>query len=107
MSQMAPQLPPGLAALLAGAGQQADPTQGQPQQNTPETPEVARQELALLQQMIDLGTKYQSIQPDAEHRATMAKVLVTLHQYMAQEQKDAETALGGGPTTRILRTLSR
>ena len=105
---MAPSLPPGLQALLSG-GNAAPPGQPPPQQapSAPESPEVARQELQILQQMIDLGNHYQAIQPDAEQRATMAKVLVTLHQYMAQEQKDAQTALGGGPATRVLRNLSR
>ena len=105
---LAPQgLPPGLQALLSGGGNAAPPGAPPAGASSPESPEVARQELQILQQMIQLGNQYIAVQPDAAHKATMAKVLVTLHQYMAQEQSDAEAALGGGPATRLLRTLSR
>lgn len=102
--QGAPQgLPPGLMDLIAA--HQAGQAGADPLAPDHESPEVAAKEVALIQQMIQLGTQYQAIQPDAEHKATMAKVLTILHQYMASEQKDAEAALGGGPGTRLLRRL--
>lgn len=112
MSMMQPptQPPPQILALLAAAHAAQNGQQGQPQvQQTPdnESPQVAHEEIQIIQQMINLGMKYQQIQPDAEHKATMAKVLMTLHQYMASEQKDAEAALGGGPATRLLRRTAR
>lgn len=114
MSMMQPpqpqqQIPPQLVALLAAHTAAQNGQQGAPQPQTPdhESPQVAHEEVQLIQQMIDLGMKYQAIQPDAEHKATMAKVLMTLHQYMASEQKDAEAALGGGSATRLLRRVAR
>lgn len=102
MSQMIPQggPPPGLLALLAAHG-------GPPPQAQPETPESGgeRQPIAILKQMISLGNQYITVEPDAEDKATMSKLLMTLHQYLAKEQSDAEAALGGGPATRVMRKL--
>lgn len=110
MSQMMPQpggggIPPALLAVLANHQQGAAPG-GAP---TPPTDqgggEDEREPIAILQQMIQLGTKYIQVEPDAEDKATMAKLLATLHQYLAKEQQDAEAALGGGAPTRLLRRL--
>lgn len=104
MSQMPAQggPPPGLLALLQGAGG-AQPPQQAPQSGGGDE----RQAIQLLKQMIQLGNQYIQVEPDAADKATMAKVLGTLHQYLAAEQKDAETALGGGPATRVMRKLGQ
>ena len=47
-----------------------------------------------------------SKEPDAVERASLAKVIATLHQWLANDQKSAEAALGGGPATRALRKMS-
>lgn len=91
--------PPQLAALLQGAGA------GQAQAASPEQGSSEREPIALLKQMIELGNRYISVEPDAADKATMAKLLATLHQYLGQDQKDAEAALGGGSATRVLRKL--
>lgn len=99
MSQMEPQggPPPGLLALLQ--------SQGQPQQQAPQQGSDEREPIAILKQMIQLATRYIQVEPDAEDKATMAKLSATLHQYLAKEQSDAEGALGGGPATRLMRKL--
>lgn len=90
--------PPQLAALLGGAGA------GQAQ-DAGESASSEREPIAILKQMIELGNRYISVEPDAADKATMAKLLATLHQYLGQDQKDAEAALGGGSATRVLRKL--
>lgn len=120
MSQMQPQaptpgpIPPALLAILAAHQQAAGGAPGTPQpgpqpqpqgQPQPETSDDERQPIQILQQMIALGNQFIQVEPDAEDKATMAKLLATLHQYLAKEQQDAEGALGGGPATRILRRL--
>jgi len=120
MSMMQPQpggpppgaspIPPALLAVLAAhqaaaapGGPAPTPAAGPP--TPPDQGEDERQPIQILQQMIALGTKYIAVEPDAADKATMAKVLATLHQYLAKEQADAEGALGGGPATRLLRRL--
>lgn len=110
MSQMMPQqggVPPALLALLAqhqGAG--APPPAGPPAPIGEEPGnDDEREPIAILKQMIDLGNQFIKAEPDAEDKATMAKLLSTLHQYLAKEQSDAEAALGGGGATRVLRRL--
>lgn len=102
MSQMMQGPPAGLQALLAGA---------QPPQEPQEQPQDSgggdRQAISLLKQMIELGNQFIQVEPDAEDKATMAKLLATLHQYLSKEQQDAEAALGGGPGTRLLRKLGQ
>lgn len=109
MSQMQPQpgpIPPALLAVLAAhQGGAAGPPPSSPEP-TPDPGENEREPIQILQQMIQLGSRYIQVEPDAEDKATMAKLLATLHQYLAQEQKDAEGALGGGAPTRLLRRLS-
>lgn len=94
--------PPGLLAMLqngAGAGQAS--AEGPPDSTS------EREPIAILKQMIQLGTQYIAVEPDAEDKATMAKLLATLHQYLSKEQSDAEAALGGGPATRLMRKLGQ
>lgn len=106
-----------LSQLFGGAGAgAADPsmTGGPPQMGGASDPNAAPAQgggpedepLALIKQMIDLAQQYIAAEPDAEDKATMAKLVATLHQYQAKDQKDAEAALGGGAATRALRKLS-
>lgn len=99
-------IPPALLAVLAAhqQGAAAGPPPA-PQQDTPGGEGDEREPIALLQQMIQLGNRFIAAEPDAEDKATMAKLLATLHQYLAKEQQDAEAALGGGAPTRLLRRL--
>lgn len=97
MQQAGP--PPGLLAML----QSGQP----PDQQQPEQGEDEREPIAILKQMIQLAARYIQVEPDAEDKATMAKLQATLHQYLAKEQSDAEAALGGGPATRLMRKLGQ
>lgn len=95
--------PPGLLQMLQG-GAAGQPQPGPPAQPQPDAGESSEREpIAILKQMIELAQRYIAVEPDAEDKATMAKVYQTLHQYLAAEQKDAEAALGGGSATRVLR----
>lgn len=96
--------PPALLAMLAAHGAGGAP--GAPAGPPPQQQEDDEHEpIRILQQMIQLGQTYQRVEPDAEDKATMAKVLATLHAYLAKDQQDAEAALGGGGATRVLRKL--
>jgi hypothetical protein len=95
--------PPGLLAMLQGGGGAPDAEGPSDQGGGGGGPED--QPIDILKQMIKLGQKYQSVEPDAEDKATMAKLLATLHQYLAKDQQDAEAALGGGAGTRLLRKM--
>lgn len=98
-------IPPPLLALLAAAHAHAGGVA------PPDEPDAGgssgeQKPMAILKQMIDLGNQYIGVEPDAEDKATMAKLLATLHQYLAKDQQDAEAALGGGSATRTLRKLA-
>lgn len=56
----------------------------------------------MLQQMIHLAQVYQQVEPDPADKATMAKVLATLHQYLAKDQQDTQAALGNQAVARVL-----
>lgn len=98
--------PPGLLEMLQGGGGAPPPDQpGQPASDTPDAGGDEQEPISILKQMIKLGQQYQAVEPDAEDKATMAKLLATLHTYLAKDQQDAEAALGGGSATRVLRKL--
>lgn len=107
MTQPIPQggPPPGLLALLAARGG-GDAAPAGPPPDVAGQPDNDEQEpIAILKQMIQLGGKYIAVENDAEDKATMAKLVATLHQYLAKDQQDAEGALGGGAATRVLRKI--
>jgi len=64
----------------------------QPPQGPPSGGE--RESLSILRQMIDLAQQYIQAEPDAEDKATMAKLAATLHQYFAKDQQDTHKLLG-------------
>lgn len=99
--------PPELLAMLAqhAAQQNGGPAPAPSPQPPDQGGGDERQAIQILQQMISLGNQFIQVEPDATDKATMAKLLSTLHQYLAKEQTDAESALGGGPGTRLLRRL--
>lgn len=66
-----------------------------------------QQALALLRRMIDLATQYIQVEPDPEDRATMSKLLATLHDYEAKDQKEADAAMGTGPAQKFMRRTVR
>lgn len=76
------------------------PTQGPPQ-GGPSGSE--RAPIQILKQMIDLANQYMQVEPDAEDKATMAKLLQTLHQYLAKDQQDTAQAIGSPAVQRVLR----
>jgi hypothetical protein len=102
--------PPALLAMLAARAGGAPGVGGAAPPPGPDAGAAGggeREPMQILKQMIALGERYQSVEPDAEDKATMAKLLATLHQYLAKDQQDAEAALGGGAgsATRTLRKL--
>jgi hypothetical protein len=100
---MQPQSIGPLLGQLAGRG---GPGFGGPPPDVPGQPDSDEQApIAILKQMITLGAKYIAVENDAADKATMAKLVATLHQYLAKDQQDAEAALGGGAATRALRKL--
>lgn len=103
MSAMQSPIPPALLAVLAQHQGGAQPQAAPPDDSQGGSDDSERGPIEILKQMIQLGNQFIQEEPDAADKATMAKLLATLHQYLAQEQKDAEDALGGGAATRLLR----
>lgn len=102
---MSSPFPPDLGALAAGVGAGGGSGPHPPTIQIPGDAEDSAEAkpIAILQKMIALAGQYLDVEPDAEDKATMAKVQATLHQYLAKEQSDADTALGNKSTARILR----
>lgn len=97
-------MPPELMAFLQQHAAAGAPPAGPP--GPPGAPGAGNeaQPLAILRQMIQLGQRYVQLEPDPEDRATMAKVLATLHQYEAKDQQDAQRVMGANPSMmRVLR----
>jgi ABC-type uncharacterized transport system YnjBCD substrate-binding protein len=104
---MSSPFPPNLAALAAGVGAGGPSGPHPPSIQIPGPADAEdsaeAKPIAILQQMIGLAGQYLQVEPDAEDKATMAKVLATLHQYLSKEQQDADQALGNKSTARLLR----
>jgi hypothetical protein len=92
LSAAAPDLLALLAQHSAGQAQDAAPSGGD-----------EREPIAILKQMIDLAKQYLEVEPDEEDKATMAKTLATLQQYLGKEQADTAQALGQPAVQRVLR----
>lgn len=117
---MADQLPPDLMALLGGGGApdpsaapagpdaaaqgpvdpSQDPASVPAQDGSPDGDPVE-----ILTQMIDLAMKYLDVEPDEEDKSTMTKVLQQLQQYKAKDQADADAALGGKVSPKLMRKV--
>ncbi len=92
-------MPPGLAALAGGAPPPSIqlPSGGNDEGRSPEE---------ILRDMIADAHAYIKAEKDPEDRATMSKVLQTLLQYQADEQKQRDAALGTSPAVKHLRSVS-
>ena len=89
---------PDIGSLLASlGGAPAGPPPGPPQGGSEAEP------IRILKQMISLANQYLGVEPDEEDKATMAKLLATLQQYLAKDQKDQDQMLGGLASPRGLR----
>lgn len=86
---------PGLAGLAGGAPPAAAPDTGA---NTDALDHVK----AAIRELQQAEAK----EPDAVEKAALVAVVAKLHQWLANDQKSAEAALGGGPATRALRKAS-
>jgi hypothetical protein len=92
-------MPPELLGLLGGGPAEEElPVDEAPEEEDP---------VSILQQMIELAMRYQEVEEDPEDRATMAKLLATLRQYEANEQKERDQALGAGPAVKFMRRQNR
>ncbi len=99
-------VPPELMAALQQAqggpppdayGAPADATYAPPEQQAPEqTPED------ILNQMIELAKQHLTVETDPGQLAKMTKVLDSLMQNLAQEQKEMHDALGGKVSPRLM-----
>jgi len=92
---------PDLASILGGMG-------GGPPEAAPAAPDDGggssdADTLAHVKAAIKELEQGAAKESDAVERASLAKVIATLHQWLANDQKSAEAALGGGPATRALR----
>ncbi len=111
MSMMQPELPPELAALMGGGGG-APMAGGDPMAGM--APEPAADPAAgggdsttsILERMIADAKLYVEVEQDEEDKLTMTKVLTTLQQYLADEQKETDDLLGGKVSPRALRKVS-
>lgn len=93
MTMMAPD--PRILGLLGGGGPRPP---GPPQATGPPGDTIE-----ILRRMIDLAKQYIEVEQDPEDKHTMAKVLQTLLQYQADEQKERDTAVGASPAVKYLR----
>lgn len=91
-------LPPDLLAALGG-GQ----PEGLPPEEGPEPPDEGGDTVSILQEMIELAKQYITVEQDQVDKHTMTKVLTTLQQYLADEQKEQDDALAGKVSPRLLR----
>jgi len=107
------ELPPELMAVLEQAqGGNADagfpsPDMGYapPPEPAPEPPAQTPEDI--LNQMIELAKTHLAVETDPGQLAKMTKVLDSLMQNLAQEQKEMHDALGGKMTPRLMaRSLS-
>lgn len=93
MSEMA--LSPDVLAALAGPAQDTA---------APQAPDAGGDDtVSILKNMIDQANRYLEVEDDEADRLTMQKVLVTLQQYLANEQKEHDDAMAGKASPRLLR----
>jgi hypothetical protein len=94
--EMGPQLPP--EAMMGGA-----PPMGPPPMGPPPAPEGGGESTTdILEQMIELSKLYIETDEDEEDKLTMTKVLQILQKYLADEQKEAQDAMSGKLSPKIM-----
>lgn len=104
---------PDIASLLqhltgppAGAPVAQGPPPGPPQGPQGGGSPAEGPALQVLKQMIQLAHQYMQVEPDQEDKATMAKVLMMLQQYLAKDQADQDNMMGGAMQPRLLRKVA-
>jgi hypothetical protein len=58
--------------------------------------------VSILREMVDLARTYLDVEQDDEDLAAMTKVLSQLQKYLADEQKQAQTAMGISPQQKAM-----
>lgn len=91
-------MPPDLMSMMGGGEA--------PPEAPPEESAGSEDTLTILQRMIEDAQAYIDAEKDPEDRATMSKVLQTLLQYQADEQKEKDSALGTSPAMKHMRRNS-
>lgn len=82
---------------MAAMGAAPDMGMAPPEEAAPE-----ESTLDILNRMIEDAKLYMEIDPDEEDKLTMAKVLTMLQGYLAAEQKEAQDAMQGKLSPKIL-----
>lgn len=90
MANFAPEMPAGLLSMLQGG-------MGTQEEQQPEST------VEILRRMIEDAKRYIDVEQDPEDKATMSKILQTLLQYEADEQRERDSALGASPAVKYLR----
>ena len=83
-----------LAALLGGTPAQA---------SQQESSSSEREEIQILNQLLDGIQRYLSIEKDAQDRQILATCAANIHKVLAAEQKDNEAVMGNSNVQRVLR----
>lgn len=100
---------PDIGALLASLGGGGGPGGPPPGMGGPPPPDPGGggspedKPVDILKQMIELAQNYMQAEPDEEDKATMAKVLANLQQYLAKDQQERDQAMAGQMNPRVLR----
>lgn len=90
-----------LDSILSGGGQPMDPSGGMPADETEQASPRSTSEI--LEEMIESAKEYLNVEQDEEDKLTMTKVLQQLQQYLAKEQSEADGALQGKVSPRMIR----
>lgn len=70
---------------------------------SPEGPEPAGDTVEAIRQMIDMGMSYLDSEDDEQEKLQMSKILQMLQDFLAREQKEADEAMQGKMSPRLLR----
>lgn len=90
-------IPPDVMSAIS-AGGQGDPGAPGADQGDPNASAAD-----LLSQILDLGTQYLQVEPDEQDKATVQGCLATLQKIRAKDQSEADGALQGKTTPRLIR----
>lgn len=92
-----------LQALIARAQGAAGPQQQAPPPAPGAEDDGTQGVKPLIARMIQLGTQAAQLERDPIERAALAKIVATLHDFEAREQKQRDSAMGAGPAVQLLR----